>query len=112
MQTTKELAINLAEWAQEKKAKYPVILEIGKQSTIADFFVVLSGSSTVQVKAIADHLGKKLNELQINRHTEGYQDGHWILVDCGDVVVHIFTEEMRQFYSLERLWSDVPTVQI
>ncbi len=112
MQSTKELAINLATWALEKKAKYPVVMEIGQQSTIADYFVVLSGSSTVQVKAIADHLAKKLSELQIDRRSEGYQDGNWVLIDCSDVVVHIFTEEMRQFYSLERLWSDVPTVEV
>ncbi len=112
MQTTRELAISVVEWALEKKAKYPVVMEVGQQSTIADYFVVLSGSSTVQVKAIADHLAKKLTELQLARRSEGYQDGHWVLVDCGDVVVHIFTEEMRQFYNLERLWSDVPTVSV
>ena len=80
---------------------------------ITDFFVICSGNSFIQVKAIADAVISGLEKVNIKLgHVEGYNYGQWVLLDYGNVITHIFYKEMRHFYNLERLWSDVPMKQI
>jgi ribosome-associated protein len=92
--------------ALEKKAENTVVLDIRKKATFADFFVVATGRSVIQARAVADavveaseaHFGAPVR-------IEGYKDGAWILVDYGAVIVHVFTPQAREFYNLERLWG-------
>lgn len=83
-----------------------------KVSNITDFFIICSGNSTRQVKAISDHIIEKL-KMRGQRvwHIEGYQQSVWVLLDYGDTVAHIFTTPTRAFYDLERLWSDAPLLK-
>lgn len=80
---------------------------------IADYFVICSGASTTQVKAIADHIENELHEVGIRpAGVEGRENARWILMDYSDVVVHIFEEETRAFYGLEKFWLDAPRVSV
>lgn len=102
-----EIAQRIVELAREKKGKQIVKMGIGKISSFADYFVVITGESTVQNKAITDHIDNELrleNVYPISK--EGYQNLSWILMDYGDVIVHIFNHESREFYAIERLWAD------
>lgn len=97
--------------AEDKKARDVKILDIRSITTVADYFVICSGSSATHVKAIADHVEEKLAALGFAvHHVEGYQNGRWILLDYGDVVVHVMQEQEREFYNLERLWGDAQEV--
>ncbi|RDV84303.1 ribosome silencing factor [Ammonifex thiophilus] len=105
----REIVDLIIEAAQEKKGYDILALEVGKLLPLCDYFVILSGNNPIQVKAIAEHIEKKLAEQGVNLlHREGFQEGRWILLDFGDVVVHVFLEEEREFYGLERLWRDAP----
>jgi len=99
--------------AEEKKAQDIRILDIRKISPIADFFVICTGTSRTHVQAIADSVEEELEKRGIRlRHVEGYQAGRWILLDFGDLVVHVMQEEERSFYNLERLWGDAVEVEV
>lgn len=90
-----------------KKAKDIDVINIGNISILADYFVICNGTSTTHIKTLADELEIKMEELGYRYlHKEGYNSARWILLDYGQVVVHIFHEEDRSFYNLERLWSD------
>jgi len=92
---------------EEKKAKDIRIIDIRELTTIAHYFVIASGTSVTHIKSLADHLVDKLSENDIKPlRVEGYNSARWILLDYGDIVVHIFHEEDRDYYSLERLWQD------
>lgn len=99
-----------AELALEMKAVGVVGMDLRGISTATDYFLVASGNSDVQVKAIADHI---VNEMKKNDqrplHVEGFQGGSWVLIDYVDFVVHIFHPQAREFYQLEALWGDAPT---
>ena len=84
------------------------VLDVRGLTLIADYFIIASGSSTRHVKALADRLLRDLGQLRTPAHIEGYETGNWILVDYGDVIIHIFGEDQRVFYGLERLWGDSP----
>ena len=102
----------VAEAADEQKAFDIVTLDLQGVSLIADYFVICSGRSTVQVKAIAEHIEEFLEKKgQRVLHREGKRDGQWVLLDYGSVVVHVFKEEERRFYALERLWGDAQLVE-
>jgi ribosome-associated protein len=93
----------------DKKAIDIVSIDMRKIPSIADYFVIASGSSTTQVRAIADHIDKTLKKSgEKVWHSEGAREALWVILDCGDVLVHVFTEDTRKFYDLERLWGDVP----
>jgi ribosome-associated protein len=93
--------------AENKKAQDIKVLDIRDISPITDYFIICSGSSTVQVKAIADEVETKLVENGFYLyHKEGYNTGRWVLLDFGNAIVHVFHNEDREFYSLERLWAD------
>lgn len=97
--------------AAERKAGDLRVLELSKITSLADYFLICSGVSERQVQAIADGVVQQLRTDQIRPlHIEGYKPGRWILLDYGDFVVHIFDEETRTFYGLEKLWADAPDV--
>ena len=106
--TPKELAIIAAKALDEKKGKEIAAIEVTEQTTLADYFVIATGSSNTQINALSGSVEKAMEE-QAGEHPlrrEGYRDGTWVLLDYGCVVVHIFSAEARDFYSLERLWHD------
>jgi len=105
----KDKAIVCSRLALEKKAYDVRILHIGMLSTIAEYFVICSGRSVRQVRAIAEHVQCTLKEhRQDLLGIEGGREGTWILLDYADVVVHVFYEATREIFCLEKLWSDAP----
>ena len=97
--------------ADDKKAKAVRILDIRSISSVADYFVLSSATSSTQVRAIADNVEKQLTSAGLPlHHMEGYQNGRWILLDFGDLVIHVMHEEERSFYNLDRLWGDAREV--
>lgn len=101
------LANEIAEFALEKKGKQIAIMNLSQITTVADYFVIISGDSETQIRAIADHIIKKLKDKKIKiYHKEGYENLRWVLLDYVDVIVHIFRNETREYYGLERLWGD------
>jgi len=106
-----EVAKIIADIAVDKKATDIVMLDIREQSVIADYFVICTGSNPRQIQAIASAIEDKLSELGIaSRGFEGSAENGWMLLDCGDVIAHVFGPMEREFYRLERLWSAAPTV--
>ena len=98
--------------AEDKKAEDIVTLELGGRTIVADTFVIVTGRSNVQTRAIADAIKEKAREAGYGvARTEGYTDGGWILIDLGNVVAHVFTPENRTFYNLERLWGTTSSSQ-
>jgi ribosome-associated protein len=107
--TSEERASRAAELALTKKAENVLSMELKGLTSTCDFFVIATGTSDVQVKAIADAISRGLTELgEKPWHVEGYEGKRWILLDYVDVVVHVFDEETRDYYQLERLWGDAP----
>jgi iojap-like ribosome-associated protein len=107
----KDLVINICSAADNKKAIDIKVLDITDISPITDYFVICSGSSTIQVKAIAEEIEDKLLGKGYNLyHKEGYNTSRWILLDFGNVIVHVFHREEREFYNLERLWADAEVI--
>jgi len=108
-----KLVEHIVKAADDKKAKDIKILDLREVSFVTDFFVICTGSTSLQTKAIADNIEEKLEEehnLSLLRR-EGYQAGSWILLDYGSVVVHIFRPEERDFYNIERLWGDAKVLE-
>ena len=105
-----DLARVAADAADDKLGQDTVVLDVGDVLAITDFFVVTHGSNDRQVKAIADEVERVLRERFGIKpvRTEGLDDLRWVLVDYGPIVVHVFDDETRRFYELERLWRDVP----
>ncbi len=98
---------------KERKAIQPLLLDVENLTSITDFFIITSGSSTRQVQAIARHLQKELRDADFRPlGMEGEQEGKWVLMDYGDVVIHIFYQPMREFYNLEGLWIEATEVSV
>jgi len=98
---------------KERKAVDPVLIEIGKLSSIADYFLIAGGMADRQVQSIARHVRKRMREEGFRAYgIEGEKEGHWALLDYGDVVIHIFHQPYREFYDLEGLWIDAPRVNL
>ena len=111
--TPKEMALLLAQAMDSKKGKDIRVLETDGVTTLADYFVLCSGSSAPQLKALADAGEKAMKDHGIlPHHVEGHRGGTWILQDYGHVVVHVFDNEARAFYDLDRLWADAKTVDL
>lgn len=111
--TSQELTCSAVKILDSKKANDIMALKVRDLTIVADYFVIASGSSNTQVKTLADELEFQLSEQGVKPlRTEGYQGGNWIIVDYGDVVVHIFHQETREFYSLERLWADAEAISL
>lgn len=108
-----EYARIAADAAEDKKARDIVILDIRGLSVIADFFIICSATSRTQVQAIADSVEERLALQGVRcKGIEGKDEGKWILLDFGDVVVHVFNEDERSFFSLERLWGDAARIPV
>lgn len=105
--TSIEVVKNAVRAMDSKKAEDISVLKVEDLTSITDFFVIAAANSTTQVKAIADEVEFKLNELGVMPNKiEGYTQGNWIVLDYYQVIVHVFNTETRQFYSLENLWRD------
>ena len=105
--TPRTLAKKIAQFALDKKASNVTILDLRKVTDMADFFVIGSADSDVQVKAIADHIAEESEKIGADVwHQEGLSQRQWVLMDFVDVVVHIFQKEIRKYYSIEKLWGD------
>ena len=106
--TPKEMALIAAKALDDKKGKGISAIEIVDLTTIADYFVIANGTSNTQINALCGAVEKALHEQagEDPLRREGYRDGTWVLLDYGCIVVHVFDSEAREFYSLERLWSD------
>ena len=99
----------IAKAASDKKALDIVTMDMRRIPSVSDYFVIASGSSTTQVRAISDNIADVLREKgERVWHIEGAREALWVLLDCGDVVAHVFLEETRRFYELEKLWGSVP----
>ncbi len=111
--TSKELALAAAKALDSKKGFDIRVLETGHLTTLADYFVLCTASSTTQVKALCDVCEEQLKALgEEPHHVEGHRGGSWILLDFSSVVIHVFMDETRKFYDLERLWSDAAPVDL
>ena len=107
-----EIAEIGVEAALDTRANNVVVLDLRGLSSVTDFFVICSGNSDTHVEGIANNIEEKLEEHNANLwHREGGRKATWILLDYIDVIIHIFTEEARNFYGLERLWVDAPRTE-
>jgi ribosome-associated protein len=103
----------LARVAFDKKAKNVLVLDLKGLTIIADYFVICSGESTTHVKAIAESIEEKAKRSGIRPlGIEGLTHSHWVLMDYGDVMIHIFEEETRSFYGIEKLWMDARSIPL
>ncbi len=108
-----EVAQMLSQAALEKKAEDLLILDVRGISSLPNYFVIMSGRSTRHVQGLADAVGQYMSKKRMSqKKIEGFSEGHWVLLDYGDVVVHIFYHESREFYDLEGLWHDAPRVDV
>jgi ribosome-associated protein len=106
-----QLARAAVDIASDKKASDVILLDIREVSTFADYFVICSGTNRRQIQAIADAIDEQLGELGAKAlHREGIAEAGWILLDFGDVIVHIFGPKEREYYRLESLWNEAKTV--
>lgn len=111
--TSLDRALHCARAAIDKKAENVRILDLTELSGFTDYFVICSGISDRQVQSIADSIDHAMSTLGEDiLSVEGYTDGRWVLMDCGDIVVHVFLDALREYYDLESLWKDAPTVKI
>jgi ribosome-associated protein len=107
----KEKALLAQTALADKRALDPVVLDMREITLITDFFIICHGTSNVHMRALGDAVVEALKEDGVRPYgVEGRDEGRWVLLDYGDFIVHIFGEEDREFYSLERLWSDAPRV--
>jgi ribosome-associated protein len=98
--------------ALDKKAEDPVILDVRKISSIADYFLICTGNSEPHLKAISDEIARRLRETGVrSNHRDGFPPSRWVVMDYGDVLIHIFHPELRQRYGLEHLWGDAKRVK-
>ena len=111
--TSKELAITVCKALADKRGKDIVALYVREKTDLCDYFIIASGSNAPQIRA----MGERVEEIVerdlgvVPTRTEGVRDGRWAVVDYGDVIVHIFNDETRRFYHLERLWTDGGNMQ-
>jgi len=104
---SKETALLACKAIDDKKGRKIVLLELNGISLLTDYFIICNGNSRTQTQAIADNVEKEMKQVGLYQpRREGYAEGRWILLDYGTVIIHIFQEEEREFYHLERLWGD------
>ena len=109
----KELMENIVKVLDSKKAKDIRAIRIGDLTILGEYFVIATGTSSTQVKMLADEVDYQLGEKGVQPHrVEGYHSENWIILDYTDVIVHIFHEDPREFYDLERLWADGEKVDL
>ena len=111
--SSRNKALHCARAAIEKKAENLRVLNLTDLSSFTDYFVICSGMSTRQVQTVAESVEQALDALGFELlSSEGYADGRWVLMDFGDVVIHVFLDALREYYDLETLWRDAPKVQV
>lgn len=111
--TQKEIISTAITALDSKKAENIQLIGIKDLTIIADYFIIANGTSTTQTKALADEVEFKLSEKGLKpTRTEGYSGANWVILDYSDIVIHIFYKETREYYSLERLWSDGEQIDI
>ena len=107
IETSKKMAALAVDAIKDKKGEDVKILDISEISTLADFFIIAGGSNRNQVQAIADNVQEQLGREGFNtKNIEGYDSANWVLLDFGDIIVHIFDNDNRLYYDLERIWRD------
>lgn len=110
---TLETVYRMVEGIDDKLGEDITVLKLSEISSICDYFVIASASSLRQVKSIADEIEDRMEMLDVKlRNKEGHQSGNWILLDYGDIVVHLFFEEDRGFYNLEKIWKDAEIIDV
>lgn len=112
--TTKQLAKTAIEALLDRKAVEIVLLRVTKQTTLADYYIICTGTSNTQLRAIADAVDESMSKQYglEPKSIEGYRSASWILLDYGSVIVHAFKSDTRQFYDLERLWADAQKLNV
>ena len=111
--TSYEMAVGLAKALDSKKGLNIKVLKTQELTTLADYFVLCTATSTTQVKAMSDACEEGMEQQgETVHHIEGHRDGAWLLMDFSCVIVHVFTDEARKFYDLERLWADAQEVDL
>lgn len=109
---SRDVARTIAQAAYDTKAEDLIVLDLRKLTSFTDFFVIATGRSDRQVQAVCSRIEEVLSKKKMRPiGIEGYQKGHWILMDYGSVVAHIFYEEARVFYAIEKLWNDAPKIR-
>lgn len=112
-EASKELAALAIKALEDKKAEDIRIIDISNVSVLADYFLIANGSNRSQIQALADHVEEQLGKAGTPvRQIEGYDTANWILLDFGDIIIHIFDKENRLFYDLERIWRDGALVEL
>lgn len=107
MMESKEMAKLAIEALEDKKAEDIRLINIAEISVLGDYFIIASGSNRSQIQALADNVQEKLGRAGVMTKTvEGYDTANWVLMDFGDIIVHVFDKENRLFYNLERIWRD------
>jgi ribosome-associated protein len=110
--SSRDLAIAAARAAADKQGERVVVLDVRELIVITDYFVIASGGSERQVRTIVEEVEKSLRDLGMKPvRREGEDDRRWVLLDYFDIVVHVFAQEERDYYDLERLWGDAPTLE-
>lgn len=111
--TTLQQAKETAKILSDKKGLDIKVIEISDVSVIADYMVIATGNSSTHVKALADEVETQLDDMGVSvSHIEGYRSNSWILLDYIDIIVHVFSNEAREYYDLERLWEDGTDIDI
>lgn len=113
MSESKKMALLAVEALEDKKAEDITIIDISEVSVLADYFIIADGNNKNQVQAMVDNVQEELFKAGYEmKQMEGYREGNWILLDFGDIIIHIFDKENRLFYDLERIWKDGKEVSI
>ncbi len=103
----KDMAALAIEALEDKKAEDIRVIDISQVSVIADYFIIANGTNKSQIQTLSDTVEEKLGKAgYFMKQKEGFRNGNWVLLDCGDIIVHIFDKENRLFYDLERIWRD------
>lgn len=109
---SKDLLLKCVDLLKEKKGQEIISLELKGLTIICDYFLIITATNSRQSQALADYLMEETSELNYPPlRVEGHREGEWILLDFGTIIVHIFLEDQRKYYNLERLWGDAPRVE-
>ena len=107
-----EKALLCLKIVKERKAVDPLLFEVGNLTDLSDYFIIAGGNSSRQVQTISQHVTRRMKEEGFKAiGVEGEQEGHWVLMDYGDVIIHVFYQPVREFYDLEGLWIEAPRVE-
>ena len=111
LNVSKKMALMAVDALEDRKGEDVRVIDISEISTLADYFIIAGGTNINQVQAMADNVQEVLGRVgHMTKNVEGYEAGNWILLDFGDIIVHVFDNENRLFYDLERIWRDGKTI--